>query len=433
MLALLLASLSVFAKPTKEDALKWRMKIVEMGLPAVTDDKEARPVGVMENFLQSSFETSLSNMESRRLFKGAVKTQPWSGHYWPNYSGGLAFRWADPRFPQTDNWGRGERYFRSQSGVSTYFNVLSPAEKYDYMTSSGPYSPGSLSQHQWNLGRDEFSRTGSVATWQGICHGWAPASIYMPKPIHNVSFRFPEGEFVLTTDDVKALGSLYWANGTYETLHAGFRCNAETVSTNREGRVVDPNCFDVNPADWHIALTHMVGVKKESFIIDAEENSQVWNHPVVSYEMEFFDPAKSSVRSKSFRDVVRDFSRSNSIPHRTFRSPNTKFVVGVVSRIQINVETMPGVTEDVNDERVYVYDLELDANYNVVGGEWRDQARPDFLWRVRPGVRPSLPGDSIPLDMWSMRDANWRRAAQLNNAKGAPIKLLVEELFRLTQ
>ena len=433
MLVLLLASLSALATPAKDAALQWRMKIVEMGLPAESDEKEARPLGVMENFLQSSFETSLSAMETRRLFKGSVKTQPWSGHYWPNYSGGLGFRWADPRFPQTDDWARGERYFRSQSRSRTAFNILSPAEKYDYITGINPHSPGSLTNHQWNLGRDEYERTRSVATWQGICHGWAPASIYMPKPLHNVAFRFPEGELVMNTEDIKALGSLYWANGTYPTLYAGFRCNAERVRTNREGRVIDPNCFDVNPADWHIALTHMVGVKKESFIIDAEENAEVWNHPVVSYEMEFFDPTRSDVRSASFRDVVRDLTNSTAIPHRTFRSPNTKFVVGVVSRIQINVETMPGETEEVNDERVYVYDLELDANYNIVGGEWRDKARPDFLWRVKPGVKPTFPADSIPLDMWSMRNENWRRASQLNSARGAPIKLLVEELFRLTR
>lgn len=428
MLALLLASLSLAATSQMESALQWRMKIVEM---SQSSEKEARSIGALENFLQEPFETSLAVMESRGLHVGVIKKQPWSGHYWPNYSGGLGLRYADRRFPQTQNWGRAERYFRSQSRARNYFNILSPAEKYDHITGNNPHATGSLSNQQWSLGRDEFERTGSVATWQGICHGWAPASIYMSKPMHNVSFRFPEGELVLNTDDIKALGSLQWASARYDTLHVGFRCDTDNPRTNREGRVLDSKCFDVNPADWHMALAHMIGVKKESFIIDAEAASEVWNHPVVSYRFEFYDPTNVRVKSQRFRDVVAD--RTNNLPHRSFRSPGTKYVVGVISYVSIGTETMPGSNEDMNDDKVYTYDLELDGNYRIVGGEWRGKARPDFLWRVRPGSKPRTPADSISLNMWDMRSEAWKRASLINNPQGSPINLLVDELFRLSK
>ena len=60
---------------------------------------------------------------------------------------------------------------------------------------------------------------------------------------------------------------------------------------------------------------------------------------------------------------------------------------------------MPGTQGDENQQMTFVYDLELDANLRIIGGEWRDQARPDFIWRPRPGTKPSTPADGIALDM----------------------------------
>ena len=429
MIALLLASLSASAvMPSIDEVYKHRMNIVEMGQ---TDQKESRQFGVIENLIQGQVETSLANLEARGLNSGVVKSQPWSGHYWANYSGGLGMRWSDPNFP-SDDWGEGESYVRRNRWNQQYFDALSPAEKYDYLTGVDPTERGSLTSHQWNLGRDEYQRTGTVATWQGICHGWAPASIYLPYPRRDVAFKFPQGNLVLKVDDIKALGSLYYANGTYETLFAGYRCNRDDAPTNSEGRVTDPSCFDVNPGDWHLSLTNLIGARKEPFIIDAAESSEVWNHPVVSYALEYYDPTNINARSTSFRSALRDITRTPNLRHRQFRSAQTRYVVGVVSTILINIETMPGAQGDENQQMTFVYDLELDANLRIIGGEWRDQARPDFIWRPRPGTKPSTPADGIALDMWRMGDANWRRGSLLNSAKGAPLRAFVEELFRLS-
>jgi len=199
-----------------------------------------------------------------------------------------------------------------------------------------------------------------------------------------------------------------------------------------EGRVTDPNCFDVNPGDWHIALVNMIGARKESFVIDAAETSEVWNHPVVSYQLQFYDATDINRRASSYRDVIREIARTPNLRHRATRSAQAKYVVGVVSTALITVETMPGTTGDENSTVTFVYDLELDANMRIVGGEWRDKARPDFIWRPRPGTKPTLPADSISLDMWRMGDANWRRGSLMNSAKGAPLRQLVEELFRIS-
>lgn len=430
MIALLLMSLPASAAPeiNMSEVYKQRMEIIRMGQ---IDDKAARTGGVIENLIGGQVETSLANMEARGLSSGVVRQQPWSGHYWANYSGGIGMRWADPNFPGED-WGDGESYVVRNRWDQTWFDYLSPAEKYDYLTGVDPTEAGSLTKHQWNLGRSEYNRTGSVATWQGICHGWAPASIYLGYPRRDVAFKFPQGDLVLKVDDIKALGSLYWANGSYETMFAGYRCNIENPPVNAEGRVTDPNCFDVNPGDWHIALVNMIGARKESFVIDAAETSEVWNHPVVSYQLQFYDATDINRRANSYRDVIREIARTPNLRHSATRSAQAKYVVGVVSTALITVETMPGTTGDENSTVTFVYDLELDANMRIVGGEWRDKARPDFIWRPRPGTKPTLPADSISLDMWRMGDANWRRGSLMNSAKGAPLRQLVEELFRIS-
>ncbi len=422
MIALILC-LSAAHALDRQAVLQHRLSVIER---AQDIEKEGRTPGVIETLIGGEVETSLARMEERNLLSGRVARQPWSGDYWANASGGLGARYADPDFPMHD-WRAGENYVLQNSWRTIRPDYLSPAEKYDLVTALAPTEPGSLTRHQWNKGRAEYERTGTVATWQGICHGWAPASIYFPEPKREVTLKHAGGETLFTIDDIKALGSLYWANGNSRTLYAGRRCNARDPRANREGRVLSSECFDVNPADWHLAAVNLIGIRQESFLIDATASSEVWNHPVVSYQLEFFDPNNSEQRSPRFRDVMRE--RSRVTLHRDFRSQAAVYIVGVTAQVEINVETSPGESENQNSELTFVYDLELDRNFKVVGGEWRE-AGPDFIWRPRPGVRPTTPGDSALLQLAQLGDAQWRASAKLSSRTGAPLRLLVEELVR---
>lgn len=394
--------------------------------------KMARETGLAELFVGPGIETNFNTLTARGLSQGRVRSQPWSGHAWPNINGGLGFRWADPNMPQ--DYGTGRNYVQRYSWERTYWNYLSPAEKYDYLTGVNPNERGSLTSHQWNLAADEYARTGRVVGWQGICHGWSPAAIYLEQPQHDVIFNFPQGQLYFTVDDIKAIGALYWANGKYEAVFAGWRCNEDNPTTNAEGRVLDPKCFDVNPGDWHLALTNMIGARRESFIIDAAASLQVWNHPVVGYSMQFFDPTDFNRRSSSPQGLIRQTARSPHLRHGQFRSPQAVHVIGVVSTVTIADGTVPGDRRNLMKSLKFTYDLELDENYQIIGGEWRDAPRPDFLWRRKDSQVP-MPhtGPDVRLDMWRMGDANWRRASLENSAKGMPIKFFVEELFRLSR
>lgn len=422
----LFAVATAFAQPDWSHISQQRSEIISRGQ---SDEKEAREQGMAEKFVGVTvLDTSLVNLESQGLTSGTARTRPWSGHFWPNYQGGLAARWIDPAFPRTD-WGAAERYVQNTPWDRAYSDQLSPAEKYDLVTGMRPDEVGSLTKHQWNLGRNEYATTGTVATWQGICHGWAPASLFLPNPVRPVMVNGPQGQVLFSIDDIKALGSLYWANGHYRTVYAGWRCNEREPAVDPDGRVLSPKCFDVNPADWHLVLSHLVAARGESFIIDAENGTQVWNKPVINFRFEFFDVADYNRKSPRFKNVIRERSRLGRLRHGNYRSAETAWVVGVRSIVTLGDGQPAGIHTPDTKQFIYTYDLELDADFRAIGGEWRDGKHPDFLWRPEFQDRPNSEGDQIVNDVNRLGTAQWRRAAQRSNVRGVPLKALVDYLY----
>ena len=423
----LLAVAAAFAQPDWNLVSQQRAEIISRGAPV---DKMARDLGLAEKFVGvSALETSLANLETQGLTRGATRGQPWSGHFWPNYQGGLAARWADPSFPR-DDWGAGERYVQSMPWDRSYRDLLSPAEKYDLATGMIPGEAGSLTAQQWNLGRREYVSTGTVATWQGICHGWSPASLFLSAPVRPVAVNTAQGQILFSVDDIKALGSLYWANGSYRSVYAGLRCNETDLSVDPDGRVLSPKCFDVNPADWHLVLSHMVAARGEPFIIDADNGNQVWNKPVIDFRFEFFDVADYDRTSSRFRNVIRERSRLGRLRHPSYRPAETVWVVGVRSIVTFGDGQPAGVHTPDRKVLTFTYDLELDAEYRVLGGEWREGKHPDFLWRPEYQSRPTSLGDQVTNDVARLGTANWRRAALQSNARGVPLKALIDYLYQ---
>ena len=423
----LFAVATAFAQPDWNLVSQQRADIISRGAVA---DKQARELGMAERFVGvTSLETSLVNLEAQGLTSGASRVQPWSGHFWPNYQGGLAARWNDPAFPRTD-WGAAERYVQSMPWDRSYRDLLSPAEKYDLVTGYTPNEAGSLTAQQWNLGRREYVTTGTVATWQGICHGWSPASLFLSNPVRPVYVNSSQGQVLFSVDDIKALGSLYWANGNYSTVYAGWRCNEGEPEVDADGRVLSPKCFDVNPADWHLVLSHMIAARGEPFIIDAENGTQVWNKPVMDFRFEFFDVADYNRKSPRFRNVIRERSRLGRLRHANYRPAETAWVVGVRSIVTFGDGQPAGVHTPDRKVLTYTYDLELDADFRVLGGEWREGKHPDFLWRPEFQSRPSSDGDQVVNDVSRMGTTTWRRAAQRSNARGVPLKALIDYLYK---
>lgn len=108
------------------------------------------------------------------------------------------------------------------------------------------------------------------------------------------------------------------------------------------------------------------------------------------------------------------------------------------------VETSPfhlDTDEEGNDaiRRVnYLYDLELDDELNIVGGEWYNNAHPDFLWVPLKGTSAVSYGDAlVSLDsFWDGQkylESRWSKAARQSAKYGMPLAKMVKSLIQLSQ
>lgn len=358
----------------------------------------------------------------------------WSGYYWPNYVGGLGFRYNDRYFPK-GKYGKSRTYVQKKPSSAISNDLLSPSEKYDIVMGISPEEPGSLTKQQWSLAAKEFQETRKVETWQGICNGWAAASINFPAPKHAVTIPSSRGDITFEPEDIKALGSLLYAQGKFESAFNGFRCFTDDPDR-RDGRVTTPECFDVNPADWHLIVTQQLGVNKKPFIIDYVHSKEVWNKPVVGYSLRYFDIKKRSRVTDDYREVIRPNKKVNIF--RRFRNPETVYVLGV----HMTTKLLFGANEDSRVAQTfktveYSYLLELDANHRIIGGEWITEKHPDFAWKPSTFLLPATDGDDLVRSLNPARPLDnvtaWRQAALTSVTHGAPLGSFVMTLFTMSQ
>lgn len=403
-------------------------------------------------------------IDAAKLTKGKVKVQPWSDDYWPIYKGVLAFRYADKKMNKDDendserkketSWLKYNNY-QQKNPMEKFItekksNLLSPAEKYDLLVGNQPSYVlnriNSLTDNMWEMGREYFEEQtpGKVETWMGICDGWASASYMFKRPIHAVKVKSPEGEEIkFYPADLKALASLYWSQLDYPQRSVGGRCDTKKKKLEKDeesGRVIDPDCFDTNPGSWHMAVVNIVGNMQRPFVIDSAFDYEVWNQPVVSYEYTYFNPQTFSKHRKA-EDAIISLSDYHKDKFKKFRAPNAKKIVGVLMRLSYLSETYPSQTEkDVpsNDEITvvdYHYDLELDDNDNIIGGEWYTNQHPDFMWTPVLKASHLTSYDKRIRSKWfgnkKSLSKDWLEPAQSASIETSmPLGKILDELFR---
>lgn len=337
---------------------------------------------------------------SRQFFdlpkEGWVEKLPWSDSYWPSASRGLAWRWqgASTSYRASSN-----RELVSMS--EEQLRALSPIEKLDVYLGNADPSLGA-NRYYARL-KAEIARTSPSASnpvidsWEGVCNGWAAASIHHPEPKAvkvpvnlNIDGQSQQILLPFSTSDIKALMSLYYFNtmsargsSIYRTL--GTRCEGYSSSyvTTGSGRyrtrqlvsTMSAECEDTNAGAFHVVLTNQIGLKKESFIADIDPSKEVWNHPVTGYRMNVL--GQRSPSAGAARDAVREMVVETTMFYRIETAPHR----------------YPHGSEDWNfahQGRRYQYAVELDAADRIVGGSWISSDRPDFLWKMD---RLSFSGD----------------------------------------
>jgi len=366
----------------------------------------------------------LAGMDAADLRSARIAATPWSGDYWPVYLGGLGQRYADPRYPLATDWKKNHEYVQKHpareilaSGDPAAIDRLSPAEKYDLLV--GDLNMG-LTARAWAEGQQDHERDGGVATWPGIGHGWAAAASQVPRPRHPVQVVAADGRPLrLFPADIKALASLLWARATVVSRFTGGRGE------------------DTDPGTFHLALVNQLGVARRSLIIDATRDHEIWNQPVFAYRYDLFNP-RTRRHAATLADARTSLDALDHDPFAARRGPCSAALVGVMMelgyvRAAIPTHAADSPARDQIRSVRYLYDLELDADDEIVGGAWYTRNHPDLLWTPAASARARTPADAHVTGAWP-RDAPvpaaWRAlAGRATSESGCPLAAIVEALL----
>ncbi|MCO4754670.1 MAG: hypothetical protein KC478_09305 [Bacteriovoracaceae bacterium] len=369
--------------------------------------------------------------DKKRLFDGQVDETFWAYVNSPTSRGGLAQRpgmdgrglkWPDlySRFKGEPPW----RLFNSGN-----ISQMSAAEKYDYLLGSEIR----LFSNQVRYSNQIYNRDGKIPYWAGICHGTAPASFSYPEPLRTVNVKAYNGSTIsFSPADIKRLAAHAWGENNKRYTTVGGRCNLNELGSREQ------NCLDNNPATFHLSILNYIGLYKKTFIIDNAYNADVWNRPVMGFSFKYRNP-KTKVPSRQLKYSMIALSDFPEDPNSHNRHHSAHYLVGV----EMKVKLLYGDEGDflfpstAGYDIHYKYDLEIDRQGKIVGGEWETLYHPDFIWMVKENTPPKTSEDFfIKESLWNGQQPLKLRVRQLGNQaakRGQVLEFLVRSLVELSR
>lgn len=223
----------------------------------------------------------------------------------------------------------------------------SPFARYDsYVESRTGRNPGALA---WEGNPRNTHYGPQCEDWEGHCNGWSAAAMLEPEPRE----RKTRNGIVFETSDQKALLTEQYMN-TYCMFYG---------KRNWGNNGDDPS--DIYPDEFHRLLLEYLQGNKSPMIFDISYDRQVWNFPCYRFESSwapaFFDKNKLKVKTTCY--FADDGVKPDFLGTKWFTI-------------------------------TYNYNLFVDGNGNIEGGEWiGDSAKnhPDFVW-VPTSDAPNPPG-----------------------------------------
>jgi hypothetical protein len=274
--------------------------------------------------------------------KLADGTRAWSGDYWAFKLGNINLRWNSPNpigyklvSPSRD---------AVMSMREDQLAALAPSEKWSIF--QGDYT--------YDLVMEVNSYSGkNKPLWAGICHGWAPASLYHQEPTPKVLVSKDGVRVPFGSGDIKAILSYFYADQQVSSGQVGRKCLiGRWLGTGGCGG-------DVNPAALHVIMANMLGKNQEGFIMDRDAGREVWNQPVSGFKTMAVSP---------------------------IRRTSNGYTVNVETQLYYTDESKPtwdvvyGTQNQKNAVMELEYTLKLDNSMNIIDGDWNSGTFPDFLW-----------------------------------------------------
>ena len=319
--------------------------------------------------------------------EGKIGIEPWSGDYWATAYGGVTNRW----YNQQGNGNYGYKLLNESNAANFPTENLSPTEKFDLFMGDFSWAMTKYERNRTGImkivkGSPEYKPGHKIPTWFGLCHNWAPATIMFdnPKPItlkgkkgHTIKFGSADIKaLILMHMEYKSDLDRYYRRKPGKSYFLGGRCNIDLknlyeqyqkgeITKNEYEKGIDVlECKGTNAGSFHIAMANLVGVKKQSFVLDVDRGSEVWNQAIYSYKSQVAGNRKITDAAESQRGAIKAVRMQTQMTyivetHKTWkRERNTKGFK----------------TKD------YVYELFLTSENKIVGGKWISWDRPDFLW-----------------------------------------------------
>jgi hypothetical protein len=298
------------------------------------------------DIMNMNFEKNFTTLPLSGKVSGSEKY--WSGDYWPLRNGNINYRWYSQNKIGFNLISPGLE--RAKKMTIPQLAELSPSEKYDLLTGRYDYPLKNKVSEIANP---------SAEIWEGICHGWSPASMNHNEPTPKLLFN-PDGiEVPFGSTDIKALLSYYYAHvhRAADTHQMGSRCYEENSR--------QTNCNnDLNAGAFHIVLANRIGFEKKGVIADMQRFKEVWNNPITSYQSRVL--GSNRPRSTSASGTTQVFYLQTTV---------TYAAKGIHDWHPVN-----GTAKQTQRSQVFEYEIELSGDGTIIGGEWKSKSRPDFLW-----------------------------------------------------
>ncbi|MCA9580258.1 MAG: hypothetical protein KC416_00605 [Myxococcales bacterium] len=342
--------------------------------------------------------------------RGRTKQMPWASTYWPTYQDSSNVRWqGQDEMSPLEKYDLAFNGWQPASGFmdlrplkacgddydKEYYEGLGPAASWmSENKGNGKMRDGVSNDDDNEDGRidhlDEVDECGDdmdgIETWWGLCHAWVPAAILEPEPTRSVTYNGVD----FAVSDMAAL--LITAYDSSNSLFLGSRCNAKEVERDPDTRRVQiEECRDTNAGTLHVITTNFLGLREQSFAEDRTFDYEVWNQPVVSYEITEMNEI-SAQEANELLDTT-GFTYKYNPDAVSFREVRMK--LDYITESDASTEpTTEHIARYTRSDR-YHYVLELDADDKIIGGEYigsSQENHPDFLWMpIGPGSYGSNP------------------------------------------
>ncbi len=306
---------------------------------------------------------------------GEIQGKGWSDDYWPTYRGGISYRWKKKDF--------GYEVAKKDTLKNLDINSLSPAEKYDIFMNRFDFPTVQKERQRTSVlktlsGHPEFEEGYKIESWEGLCHGWAPAALNFKEPSKTVKVNSQAGAIEFYSSDVKALLTYYQqysGNRSTRTSFVAARCNLDFAKLDQQynsGEITQAEwidgrensaCADINAGAFHLILANEIAIKKQGFVVDITRDAQVWNQPVNSFSSKV-TATKQGASEGAAPGTVKELTIDTWMLYTVeIRDPSATPVGAIESPAS------------------YSYVLELNDKDEVIGGRWLSDLRPDFAWR----------------------------------------------------